>query len=165
MSTAPPAAPPTAPTPTAAAAIDAFNLHLAHAKLGALKLLQDLIASLTDLDAEVGQGGGALREIRLAATAILRAKPMSSASRASPPSPTGRGNVLAQQERGEGARQDPAPQDSTPQDPGLPAPPTYRGYLNPTVRAARRDIRDFIRDGCPEVVNLFLKRPAAIRPP
>jgi hypothetical protein len=61
---------------TAAAApneIAAFNTQLAAAKLAAVRLLQDLMASLTDPEAPVG---AALREIRLAATAILRTQPM-----------------------------------------------------------------------------------------
>src|SRR5690606_34950624 len=64
--------------------IAAFNTRLAHAKIHALQLLLDLMASMTDPDAVVGD---AIRELRLAATAILRTQPMKEPRRASPPQP------------------------------------------------------------------------------
>ncbi len=136
--------------PALLTAVDAFNIQLAHAKLSALKLLQDLMASLTDPDAAAGS---ALRELRLAAAAILRTAPLKHGE--SPPKPP--------------PSQDPVPhtppQDPSTRDPGPPPPPTFRANLNPTCRAARNDIRTFLREGHPDVVPLFLTRADSRAPP
>jgi hypothetical protein len=56
------------------------------------------------------------------------------------------------------ARAAPTTHDPGPANPGpqLPPPrPTCRANLNPTCRAARRDIKQLLDQGVPEIVALF----------
>jgi hypothetical protein len=146
--------------------VAAFNSHLAHAKINALRLLQDLMTSLTDPDASVG---AALREIRLAATAILRAQPIKHAAPPSPalPPPPPAERAVARAQRSErtapttpctdhSSDLSPPTPDASRVDAPPPPHPTYRHHLNPTFRAARNDVRALIRAGVPEVIRLFL---------
>jgi hypothetical protein len=70
---------------TTADPVAVFNAQLAASKLAALRFLHDLMTTLTDPRARVGE---ALREARLTATAILRARPMTPDTRdtSAPPS-------------------------------------------------------------------------------
>jgi hypothetical protein len=127
----------TAPDPVAT-----FNAQLAASKLAALRLLQDLMVSLTDPEAPVG---AALREVRLVATAILRAKPMKPDD-APPPAPTS-------------SPDHPAPKPSIDAPPRAARPaaaPRARPCLNPTSRRAFTDVSHLVQNANPHIIRELL---------
>ncbi len=119
--------------------ISTFNDHLARAKLAALRMLEDLMSTLVDLQSEekVECSKWPGRELRLIACAILRARPLDA-----PPNQKPRAVDL------------PAAPPEPPTEPDAPIEPpprttlrSFKARFNPTAILARRDAHALVRDG------------------
>lgn len=134
--------------------VSTFNDHLAEAKLAALRILQDLMSTLTDIrhEEQTQSPNWPGREMRLIATAILRTKPLAPNTPTPPPA-----DVPAPRPQ---TRQ-PA-DNNTPPAPTSPTPPSpLRVRLDPLAARARRDIRTLVRDGVLPASFLVEAAPAA----